>query len=299
MRLAMILMLLGSGVVSAGSALVPEKPTFSKDIAPMSLLTYKEVRPWVKSIQKNVEAGTMPPWHASLEHGSFANDRSLAPHERETILKWAKIGGPKGKSADLPERPSTARSGWKLGEPDLVVTFGKVKVPAGGADKFYDLIKGYEIDEDKYVRAVEILPGNRKVVHHVIVYQTDLKSAGPQGWLGAWAAGTDPMVFPEGTARVLKKGQKLVDGPPEKPPVPIYLPKSGDGLSTVVSNGTPVTCAVEDIVWDGDRFTCNIVVTPQVKLTVEGTFDPATGEVSYVAKTPDGTAFKLVGKLAE
>lgn len=512
MRFMLCSTLLCAGVASANNALVPEKPTFAKDvapifyanctgchrpgdIAPMSLITFDEVRPWVKSIQKNVEAGTMPPWHADPAHGSFANDRSLAPHERETILKWAKLGAPKGNPGDLPAPPDTKGEEWKLGEPDLIVTFGKVKVPAGGEDKFYDLVKGYDIDEDKYVRAVQILPGNRKVVHHVIVYQTDMKSGGPQGWLGAWAAGTEPMVFPEGTARVLKKGQKLVGdmhyhptetpeedvtriglyfadkntvekelinlwiaeedfkipagaanhevksshtfdqdariltlaphmhyrgkdftytatfpdgrketllavndydfnwqtvytlneaipvpagtridcvahfdnsaenpdnpdptknvtfglesydemmigfvdyvvehgmrpetpgerntrlladwaakhpgdvyamklikGDPDKAPVPFYLPKNGDGFTTVVNNGTPVTCPVEDIVWKGDAFTCNVVVTRQVKLAVEGTLNSATGELSYVAKVPNGTTFELKGMPAK
>ena len=509
MRLVLIFAIVGGGVVSANDALVPEKPTFAKDvapifyanctgchqpgdIAPMSLISYDEVRPWVKSIQKNVEAGAMPPWHADPEHGSFVNDRSLAPHERDTILKWAKIGAPKGDESDLPQPPTAAASEWKLGEPDLVVTFGKVKVPAEGGDQFRDLIQGYDIDEDQYVRAVEILPGNRKVVHHVIVYQTDMRSGGPEGWLGAWAAGTDPMVFPEGTARVLKKGQKLVGdmhyhpaGTPEedatriglyfvdkdqvekelinlwildddfkipagatnhevkasytfeqdariltltphmhyrgkdftftatypdgrtetllsvsnydfnwqtvytlnesipapagtridcvahydnsadnpnnpdptrdvtfgdesydemmigfldyvveqgirpenaderntrllsawtaehgnevfamelvgddsdKPPVPFHLPKTGDGKTTVRANGKPITCTVEDIVWSGDSFTCSVVVMPQLKLTVEGTLNAATGELAYVAKGPNGTTFDMVGK---
>lgn len=219
---------LGFGVwYASGAEAIPEKPTYAGDvtailfdkcaachrpgqIAPMSLLTYDEVRPWVKSIEKRVSEGSMPPWHAVPGIGKFANDRSLTPEQKETILRWARNGAPRGDLKDLPPSPKFPESEWTLGEPDLIVEFQEVEVPAGSQDQFHDLPATANIVEDTWVRAIEVDPGNAKVVHHVIIWQRDEGLQGPQGWLGAWAAGMEPMVFPEGTGRLLKKGATLI-----------------------------------------------------------------------------------------
>src|SRR5687767_1769008 len=97
-------------------------PTFTKDvtpiiykncvschrpgeIAPMALLTYKDARPWAKSIRDEVADGVMPPWHADPKHGKFANDRSLSATEKDTLARWANGGAPEGDPADLPATP--------------------------------------------------------------------------------------------------------------------------------------------------------------------------------------------------
>ena len=180
-------------------------------IGPMSLTSYQEARPWARSIGRNVADGRMPPWHAESEHYRFANDRSLTDAERDTILKWVESGAPAGDLAEAPKPPKFQDSEWKLGEPDFVVTLEEVTVPAGGPDQFHDLIGKVALKEDKWIKAVEILPGNSKVVHHVIAIALKGFDVDPaEGWLGAWAAGTDPMVFPEGTARMLPKGSNVV-----------------------------------------------------------------------------------------
>lgn len=151
----------------------------------------------------------MPPWHADPSYGSFSNDRSLTDDEKETILRWTKRGAPLGNPNDMPELPETAPlDEWALGEPDYVFEFNEVTVPGGGPDRFYDLSAKLDLPEDKFVRAVEILPGNRKVLHHVILDQRG--SGGEEGWLAAWAAGTPPMVFREGTGRMVKKDARIV-----------------------------------------------------------------------------------------
>lgn len=180
-------------------------------IAPMSLMSYEEVRPWVKSIEKNVRLGEMPPWHADPAHSEFANDRSLSEAEKGTLLEWARNGAPRGNPADLPKPPTFDDSEWTLGEPDFVVEFKPVEVPAEGPDLFPKVIGKAELPEDKWIQAVEILPGDRRVVHHAIVLQFKGFDVDPEdGWLAAWAAGTEPMVFPEGTGRFLKKGSNLI-----------------------------------------------------------------------------------------
>ncbi len=179
------------------------------DIAPMALRTYDEVRPWAKSIRRVVNDGTMPPWHADPAYGVFSNDRSLSSYETALINKWVKQGTALGDSTDLAEGLE-APEGWRLGEPDLEVVFEEVSVPGGGPDVFEDLIVEYELSEDRWIRSVEVLPGDRRVLHHVIIYILEEGASSPNGWLGAWAAGMEPMIFPEGTGRLLKKGSRLV-----------------------------------------------------------------------------------------
>ena len=201
------------------------KPTYSKDVAPimntncvvchragesapMSLTSYDEVRPWVKAILKNVSENVMPPWHADKGYGPFKNDRSLSQDEIDTIVKWAKVGAPEGSKSDLPPMPEFPTSEWRIGEPDFVVTFDEQTLPASGPDQFYNLVGKTDFPDDKWISAVEIQPGDRKVVHHVILWQG--QQGNPNGWISAWAAGAGPTNFPDGTARLLKKGQPLV-----------------------------------------------------------------------------------------
>ncbi len=180
-------------------------------MAPMSLLSYDEVRPWVKAIRENVSARKMPPWHATAHAGSFMNDRSLSEAELSTVLARIDQGAPRGNPSDLPPAPVFPEGKWKLGEPDFVITLPEVEIPADGPDVFQKIPGTVALPEDQWVSAVEILPGAPKVVHHVIVFQIkgfDVDPAG--GWLGAWAAGTEPMVFPKGTGRLMQKGANVI-----------------------------------------------------------------------------------------
>ena len=217
-----------AGAAQANGVAVPDRPTFTKDVAPilysncvschrpgasapMALRTYDEVRPWTKSIVENVEKGVMPPWHAVESIGPFANDRSLNEVEVATIVKWAQSGAPKGSADDLPPLPDFPEPGtWQLGEPDYIVEFEPVDLEAGGPDRFYDLTAKTSFPEDRWISAIEVMPSNPKIAHHVIVWQEDENGNRTDGWLGAWAAGTEPMDFPDGYGRVLKKGGTLI-----------------------------------------------------------------------------------------
>ena len=97
----------------------------------MSLLTYDDARPHAKAIRDEVGDANMPPWHADPKHGKFANDRSLTAADRETLLRWANNGAPKGDPKDLPATPRFV-DGWMIGEPDLVLTIPDYTVPAEG-----------------------------------------------------------------------------------------------------------------------------------------------------------------------
>ncbi len=162
-------------------------PTFSKDvapilygsctgchrpgqIAPMSLLSYAEARPWARSIGLQVSRGTMPPWHADPAHGEFINDRRLSVAEKDTILNWVNGGAPEGNPADLPARPSYP-SGWTIGQPDAVFAMQEdYPVPARGTVeyKYFEVPTGFT--EDKWIQAFEVRPGTPSLVHHVIVF---------------------------------------------------------------------------------------------------------------------------------
>jgi hypothetical protein len=108
-------------------------PTFSKDvapvlykhcttchrpgeIAPMSLLTYEQTRPWARAIRDNVVNGVMPPWHADPAHGKWVNDRTMTAQEKDLIVRWVDAGAPQGNARDLPKAPVYAE-GWTIGQP--------------------------------------------------------------------------------------------------------------------------------------------------------------------------------------
>src|SRR6266850_2353049 len=128
--------------VGAQAAAKPSaSPTFTRDvapifyknctnchrpgqIAPMSLLTFKDARPWAKSIATQVSKGAMPPWHADPSHGEFLNDRRLSETERNTIVTWANAGAPEGDASDMPAAPTYA-SEWLLGKPDAVFSMNE------------------------------------------------------------------------------------------------------------------------------------------------------------------------------
>ena len=135
------LALLVSDAAAQGAA-----PTFTKDvapvlykhctschrageIAPMSLLTYEEARPWARAIRERVTNGTMPPWHADPAHGKWQNDRRLTAEEKDVISRWVAAGAPQGDPKNLPPRPTYAQ-GWQIGQPDVVVAMDKAVRPS-------------------------------------------------------------------------------------------------------------------------------------------------------------------------
>ena len=102
------------------------------EIAPMSLISYADTRPWAKAIVRQVGSGAMPPWHADAPHGTFRNERSLTPAEKDLLERWAAAGAPEGNPSDLPAVPTFA-TGWRIGQPDAVFEMQEdYAVPAKG-----------------------------------------------------------------------------------------------------------------------------------------------------------------------
>jgi len=209
-------------------------PTFTKDIAPifqkscqtchhqgtsapMSLVTYEEVRPWARSIRQRVAARDMPPWHLDKTVGirHYKNDRSLSDAEIATVVRWADSGAPQGNPVDMPPALSFRADGdWFIGEPDLKVTTPNDFVMyAKGPDWWIDQYAEVQLTEDRWIKAMEIKPSNPKVVHHVVVYaiEPDAPEGTPESGvqLHEYAVGKYGDIFGENTGRLLKKGTRL------------------------------------------------------------------------------------------
>ncbi|HET9528808.1 MAG TPA: hypothetical protein VFQ92_00535, partial [Blastocatellia bacterium] len=140
------------------------------EIAPMSLVTYKEARPWARSIKEKVLIREMPPWSADPHYGKFANDARLSQQEIDTIVAWVDQGAKEGNPKDLPPAPSF-KDGWKLGKPDIVLEMTEeYRLEPAGADEYINFTIPTSFKEDVWVQAAEIHPGNKRVVHHVIAF---------------------------------------------------------------------------------------------------------------------------------
>ncbi|MGC3972732.1 MAG: hypothetical protein QM775_36940 [Pirellulales bacterium] len=172
-------------------------------------------------IRQVVERGVMPPWFAAesneVKHAGFANDRSLAAVEKRDLLAWLDSPRPEGNKADAPQSAAFTDE-WSIGKPDAVFTFAEPeKIKATGTMPYQNVIVETDLPEDRWVQAVEIRPGNRSVVHHVLVFAlgagddagADDQQEGRQGYWAIYVPGNSTRVFPEGFAKRLPKGARL------------------------------------------------------------------------------------------
>ena len=140
------------------------------EMAPMSLLTYESARPYARAIANAIGNRTMPPWHADAPTGTFDNERSLTDRERQTLVGWSTGGAPNGDPKDLPP-PPTFTEGWNLGKPDLVLEMQEdYRLPAKGTIQYQWFYIPTNFSEPKWVTSIEVRPGDRTAVHHVLVY---------------------------------------------------------------------------------------------------------------------------------
>src|SRR5579863_4387313 len=141
------------------------------EVAPMSLLNYQEARPWAAAIKTKVLTKEMPPWYADAEFdGHFLNQRKLTPQEINTIKSWVDSGAPEGDAKDKPA-PVDFVQGWTIGKPDKVVQMPvPFQVPTEGVINYKYVVIPGNFTQDVWVKAAEIRPGNRALVHHVVVF---------------------------------------------------------------------------------------------------------------------------------
>ena len=163
-------------------ALAADAPTFYKDVlpilqkncqschrpgevAPMSLVTYEQTRPWARAIKVAIASKKMPPWFADPAYGHFSNERRLSTPEIDAITAWVDAGAPAGKENDAPA-PLTFETGWNI-KPDVVVEMPKpFALPASGTVNYKYILVKTNFDRDMWVTAAEMRPGNSKVLHH-------------------------------------------------------------------------------------------------------------------------------------
>lgn len=183
------------------------------EVGPFALLTYDDARKHMNKIRRAVGERLMPPWHANPEHGSWKNDRRLTTAEIETIVKWVEGGGEEGNPKDAPA-PREFAKGWRIGTPDLVVTMPRpVKVEAEGTMPYKYVFVSTKLKEDRWVEAIEVRPGARKVVHHVLIFLqegVEETKGGLESYFGIMVPGEEPTVFPEGYGKKLKAGSRFI-----------------------------------------------------------------------------------------
>ena len=140
------------------------------EVAPMSLTSFKEVRPWAGAIREKVASRVMPPWHADRAYGTFRNNPSLSQAEIDTIVNWVSAGAPEGNPKDLPALPKFAE-GWQIGKPDQVFEMASdFEVPARGTIDYQYFEVPTNFTEDRWMQAGEVRAGDKPHVHHIIVY---------------------------------------------------------------------------------------------------------------------------------
>lgn len=226
MRKTALLGVAFAGVLTMGqSAEAANTPTFTKDVlpilqencqtchrpnganlggmvAPMALTTYQEVRPWAKSIAKNVAIKKMPPWHAAPEHhGVFKNERTLKQEEIDTIVAWVEQGTKRGNPSDAPAPLKWSDSEWQIGTPDLILEMPERYFVKDDVEDLYvrfnSKITEEQMPESRFISAIEFKPGS-KVVHHIISQP-----------LGGIAPGNDPTVYPEDIGMNFEAGMNV------------------------------------------------------------------------------------------
>ena len=184
------------------------------EIAPFSLTDYEDVAGWADMMVEVTQTGQMPPWHAAPEHGQFRNARGMTAEEKQLLVDWAAAGAPLGDPSELPP-PREFLEGWQLPrEPDLVVAMRDepYQVPAEGVVEYQYFMVDPHLTEDKWVTAAEIVPGNRAVVHHVLLFAVPpgAEADGERGQMTAYVPGIRISGYPEGYAKRISAGSKLV-----------------------------------------------------------------------------------------
>ncbi|HEV3203655.1 MAG TPA: redoxin domain-containing protein, partial [Gemmataceae bacterium] len=188
----------------------------SGEIAPFSMTSYDEVVGWTETIREVLQEGRMPPWHADPNYGEFANDSRVPEAEKQLIYRWIDDGAPQGDPKDLP-KPAKFVTGWRISKPDVVITVPKpFAVPAQGTVAYQFFVVESGFTEDKWIKAAEVRPGCRSVVHHVLVHVqppgggTDKYGGFAANWIAATVPGARPTIYSEEMAKLVPAGSRFL-----------------------------------------------------------------------------------------
>ncbi|MEX0961036.1 MAG: redoxin domain-containing protein [Burkholderiales bacterium] len=184
-------------------------------IGPWAMTGYEMVRGFAPMIREVIRTKRMPPWHADPHFGSFVGDRSLTAEEIRTLVHWIEAGAPRGDGPDPLAERDAEWAEWSLGKPDMIVEVPAFDVPASGVVDYQYPYADNPLDRDVWIRAIEIIPGDRAVVHHVLAGIDDPDNGerrnirGQIGELGGYAPGKNAVPYPEDTGILLRREANL------------------------------------------------------------------------------------------
>lgn len=187
-------------------------------IGPWAMSDYNMVRGFAPMIREVVRTQRMPPWHADPHVGHFTNNRSLSDEQIKTLVHWIEAGAPRGEGGDLLAAMQQRWPQWSMGEPDVIIPIPAEDVPATGVVDYKYKMVANPLNEDVWVKATEIIPGDRAVLHHVITTFGELETKGRRagrlkrggaGSLGGYVPGDEGTPFPEQTGVLLPAGSTI------------------------------------------------------------------------------------------
>jgi len=294
------------------------------EVAPFSLMTYKDASKRAEMLAAVTQTKQMPPWKATDAWGTFHDERRLTAAQIALFQQWAAAGAPEGDKADAPAAPVFSDK-WQLGKPDMVVKMAKpMTIPAAGRDLMAYTVVPLDVPADKYVVGFEYRPGNRNVVHHMIAFLDSTGNArklakekgdgttylsfggpgfSPTGGLGGWAPGATPRFLPDGVGRPLRKGSDLVmqihyhpSGKEEtdQGEIAIYFTKK---RIEQVSINFPLTNRQIDIMPGDSNYVRRATLTVPVNVTLQGVTPHMHNlgrEMKVTATFPDGHTQQLI-----
>jgi hypothetical protein len=224
----------GCSVKLENGARAGEKISYSEQIAPMlidncvtchrtggigpwQMANYDTIKGFAPMIREVVRTKRMPPWHADPHVGTWEGDRSLSATQKETLVHWIEAGAPRGKGPDPLADLHKTWSEWAFGKPDMVIEVPPYDVPASGIVDYQRYVVKNTLGRDVWVRATDVIPGERTVVHHVIVGIYDpkiadermrmIKASSPS--LGAYVPGNGPTMYPQDTGVLVRADQQF------------------------------------------------------------------------------------------
>ena len=295
--------------------------------APFSLLNYSDAKRHARQIAEVTRSRAMPPWLPVPQELKFANELRLSDPEIELMSRWVEQGSVEGNAADLPAAPKFVE-GWHLGKPDLILTATKPLVlPPQGTDTYWNFIFPVPINQTRWVKAVEIRPGDKRFVHHANILVDRAGAArqreaepgagfggmeiriesqvfDPDSHLLFWKPGTVPSVEPEGMALRLDKGTDLIlnthlqpSGKPE-----VIQPSIGIYFTPHAATKFPMLLQMEnDLKLDIPPGEENFVVTDDFTLPVDVDLMAIYPHAHYLGKDiqayatlPDGAKKSLI-----
>jgi peroxiredoxin len=184
-------------------------------VAPFALTSYEDTSAWAETMLEVIGDGRMPPWHANPKYGHFSNDSRMSDADKQLFRQWVDNGMPEGEASKLPP-PLQFTAGWQIAEPDVIYKMPSVfHVPPKGNVPYHYVVVDPDVKEDIWVKQAEVRPSNHSVVHHALAFfipaDREFEPGDPLfNSIGTYAPGMPPATWPQGYARFVPKGSKLV-----------------------------------------------------------------------------------------